>query len=166
LFHAVVVLPHIYITREFAPAHIIHKVSLRDIVLLKSSHGAVSWLSKCSTQNLLCVKYFIEVTQGILDPQILNAFVFMLGDSPACRWQKGGDRYMALYTIIRVYEVPAETKQQATERMLEALMFHVEKDFHVKDIIREPNEKPGQGKPVDLRPTGWLTLMIRQITGK
>jgi hypothetical protein len=75
-------------------------------------------------------------------------------------------QYMALYTIIRVYEVPAETKQQATERMLEALMFHVEKDFHVKDIIREPNEKPGQGKPVDLRPTGWLTLMIRQITGK
>jgi hypothetical protein len=75
-------------------------------------------------------------------------------------------QYMALYTIIRVYEVPAETKQQATERMLEALMFHVEKDFHVKDIIREPNEKPGQGKQVDLRPTGWLTLMIRQITGK
>ena len=66
---------------------------------------------------------------------------------------------MALYSIIRVYEVPAETKQQATERMLEALMFHVEKDFHVKDIIREPNEKPGQGKAIDLRPTGWLTLM-------
>jgi hypothetical protein len=70
---------------------------------------------------------------------------------------------MALYTIIRVYEVPAETKQQATERMLEALMFHVEKDFHVKDIIREPNEKPGLGKPVDLRPAGWLTLLGEQL---
>jgi len=70
---------------------------------------------------------------------------------------------MALYTIIRVYEVPAGTKQQATERMLEALMFHVEKDFHIKDIIREPNEKPGQGKAIDLRPTGWLTLLREQL---
>jgi len=74
---------------------------------------------------------------------------------------------MALYTIIRVYEVPAETKQQATDRMLEAIVLHVEKDFHVKDIIREPGAKPGQGKPVSLvPPAGWLTLMIRQLTGK
>jgi hypothetical protein len=74
---------------------------------------------------------------------------------------------MALYTIIRVYEVPAETKQQATDRMLEALVLHVEKDFHVKDIIREPGAKPGQGKPVSLvPPAGWLTLTIRQLTGK
>jgi hypothetical protein len=74
---------------------------------------------------------------------------------------------MALYTIIRVYEVPAETKQQATDRMLEAIVLHVEKDFHVKDIIREPGDKPGQGKPVSLQPhAGWLTLTIRQLTGK
>jgi hypothetical protein len=70
---------------------------------------------------------------------------------------------MAIYTIIRVYEVPADNRQQATERMLEALMFHVEKDFHVKDIIREPGEKPGQGKRVDLRPTGWLALLREQL---
>ena len=70
---------------------------------------------------------------------------------------------MALYTIIRVYEVPAVTRQQATDRMLEALVLHVEKDFHVKDIIREPDQKPGQGKPVDLRPTGWLTLLREQL---
>jgi hypothetical protein len=74
---------------------------------------------------------------------------------------------MALYTIIRVYEVPAETKQQATDRMLEAIVLHVEKDFHVKDIIREPGDKSGQGKPVSLQPpAGWLTLTIRQLTGK
>ena len=74
---------------------------------------------------------------------------------------------MALYTISRVYEVPAETKQQATDRMLEAIVLHVERDFHVKDIIREPGAKPGQGKPVALvPPAGWLTLMIRQLTGK
>ena len=49
---------------------------------------------------------------------------------------------MALYTIIRVYEVPAETRQQATDRMVEAIVLHVERDFHVKDIIREPVVMP------------------------
>jgi hypothetical protein len=51
---------------------------------------------------------------------------------------------MATYTIIRIYEIPAETQQQATDRMLEALLMHVEKDFHVKDIIRDrprPNSR-------------------------
>jgi hypothetical protein len=74
---------------------------------------------------------------------------------------------MALYTIIRVYEVPAETKQQATDRMLEAIVLHVEKDFHVKDVIREPGAKPGQGKVVELKPpAGWMTLLMQQLTGK
>jgi hypothetical protein len=36
---------------------------------------------------------------------------------------------MALYTIIRMYEVPAGNRVQATDRMLEAIAFHVEKDF-------------------------------------
>jgi hypothetical protein len=73
---------------------------------------------------------------------------------------------MALYTIIRVYEVPADTKQQATDRMMEALALHAERDFHKKDIIRDPGSKPGQGKPVDLKPpAGWLTLALRQLRG-
>ena len=41
-------------------------------------------------------------------------------------------RDMAVYTIIRVYEVPADTQQQATDRMMEALALHVERDFHKK----------------------------------
>ena len=74
---------------------------------------------------------------------------------------------MAVYTIIRIYEVPADTKQQATDRMMEALALHVERDFHVKDIIREPGAKPGQGTQVDLKPPpGWLSLIVRQLTGK
>jgi hypothetical protein len=74
---------------------------------------------------------------------------------------------MALYTIIRIFEVPAASQQQATDRMLEALVLHVERDFHVKDIIREPGAKPGQGKQVQLTPpAGWLTLLVRQLTGK
>ena len=52
---------------------------------------------------------------------------------------------MALYTIIRVYEVPADTQQQATDRMMEALALHVERDYHVKDVIRVPGAKPWPG---------------------
>ena len=74
---------------------------------------------------------------------------------------------MAVYTIIRVYEVPAENQQQATDRMMEALALHVERDFHKKDIIREPGAKPGQGTQVNLKPpAGWLSLLIQQLTGQ
>jgi hypothetical protein len=74
---------------------------------------------------------------------------------------------MAVYTILRIYEVPAENRIEATERMMEALVLHVEKDFHVKDIVREPGEKPGQGKQAKLTPPeGWLRLLLRQLTGK
>ena len=67
---------------------------------------------------------------------------------------------MVKYTIIRVYEVPADNPIEAANRMLEAMAFHVEKDFHVKDMIREPGAKPGEGKPVSLvPPAGWLTLI-------
>ena len=73
---------------------------------------------------------------------------------------------MAVYTIIRVYEVPADNQQQATDRMMEALALHVERDFHKKDIIREPGSKPGQGTKVDLKPpAGWLSLVVRQLSG-
>ena len=59
---------------------------------------------------------------------------------------------MALYTIIRIYEVPAENRIEATDRMREALILHVERDFHVRDVIRDPGAKPGEGKKVDLKP--------------
>jgi hypothetical protein len=66
---------------------------------------------------------------------------------------------MALY--IRKYGVPAGNRLQVTNRLMEALAFNVEKDFHVKVTIREPKAKPEQGKPA-----GWLTLIMRQLTGK
>ncbi len=83
------------------------------------------------------------------------------------RLQRGGEEAMATYTIIRIYEVPADNQQQATDRMMEALVLRMEKDFHVKDIIREPGAQPGQGKAVDLKPpAGWMTLLKKQLTGK
>jgi hypothetical protein len=71
---------------------------------------------------------------------------------------------MGLYTIIRIYEMPADTLQQATDRMAEAIVLHVDRDFHVKDIVREPGAKPGEGKQVSLRPSaGWLALALEQL---
>ena len=71
---------------------------------------------------------------------------------------------MAIYTVIRVYEMPADNMQQATDRMSEAIVLHVERDFHVKDIVREPGAKPGEGKQVSLRPAAsWLELAREQF---
>jgi hypothetical protein len=54
--------------------------------------------------------------------------------------------------------------QQATDRMSEAIVLHVERDFHVKDIVREPGAKPGQGKQVNLRPAAsWIELALKQL---
>ena len=70
---------------------------------------------------------------------------------------------MAVYTIIRVYEVPAESRIQATERMLEALDEYRERDYHIGDYVREPGEAQGKGRKIDLRPMGWLTLIREQL---
>jgi len=71
---------------------------------------------------------------------------------------------MGVYTIIRVYEVPAESQVQATDRMLEAIVLHTEKDYHRKDIIREEGAKPGEGKPVILQPApGWMAVIREQL---
>jgi hypothetical protein len=53
--------------------------------------------------------------------------------------------------------------------MLESLVLHVEKDFHVKDIVREKvekGEKPRRWNTVTIAPpAGWLTLALRQLAG-
>ena len=73
---------------------------------------------------------------------------------------------MARWTIIRVYEVPADNQIEASDRMLEALALGVEKDYHVKDVIREPAGKPGSGVTVRLEsPRGWLSILRDQLLG-
>jgi hypothetical protein len=73
---------------------------------------------------------------------------------------------VAIYTIIRIYDVPAENQIEATDRMMEAVALHKERFFHAKDIIRAPDTKPGQGKKISLDPPeGWLSLIKRQLIG-
>jgi hypothetical protein len=72
---------------------------------------------------------------------------------------------MAVYTIIRIYEIPANSRYEATDRLMEALELHTEKAYHVKDVVRSPNEK--WGKVIAKKPaTKWGTIFKRQLTGK
>jgi hypothetical protein len=79
--------------------------------------------------------------------------------------QKGGETPMPLYTIIRVYEVPANNRYEATDELMEAIELKQENVYHVKDVVRAPHEK--WGKIIDREPpTKWGTIFKRQLTGK
>jgi hypothetical protein len=74
---------------------------------------------------------------------------------------------MAVFRIIRIYEIPANHRIEATDRMLEALELGTEEDYHVTDLVREHGEKPAESHPVDLSPPArWGTIFKRQTTGK
>jgi hypothetical protein len=76
---------------------------------------------------------------------------------------------MAVFTIMRIYEIPADTRIAATERMLEALEFHTEKDYHVTDIVRNKDDMSADRhwKPVALpHAPNMVTIFKRQMTGK
>ena len=77
---------------------------------------------------------------------------------------------MATYRIIRIYDIPADSQIQATNRMMEALVLHVERDYHVMDYVKAPDDPKGKGRPVNLTPPkGWisslLTELVNQVTG-
>jgi hypothetical protein len=79
--------------------------------------------------------------------------------------KEGGEKPMPLFTIIRVYEVPAENRYEATDELAEAIELGQEKVYHVKDVVRAPNEK--WGKVIAKKPTTtWGTIFKRQLTGK
>jgi hypothetical protein len=72
--------------------------------------------------------------------------------------------HMAIYKIMRIYEVPAESQIEATNRMMEALVLHVERDFHVTDYVKTPEDADGKGHKIDLTPPkGWLSLLLQEL---
>lgn len=73
---------------------------------------------------------------------------------------------MARYRIKRIYEVPADNRYQATDRMMEAIVLGTEKDYHVRDVIRLcENDSPFS--KVELQPpTGWWTILMSQLFGR
>jgi hypothetical protein len=74
--------------------------------------------------------------------------------------------HMATYKIMRIYEVPAENQTEATNRMMEALVLHVERDYHVTDYVKAPDDANGKGHRISLEPPkGWLALLMEQLLG-
>jgi hypothetical protein len=72
--------------------------------------------------------------------------------------------HMATYRIIRIYDIPADNQIQATNRMMEALVLHVERDYHVMDYVKAPDDPKGKGRPIDLTPPkGWLSLLLQEL---
>ena len=85
------------------------------------------------------------------------------------RKERGGKEVMrmATYKIMRIYEVPAENQTEATNRMMEALVLHVERDYHVIDYVKTPEDADGKGHKVDLNPPkGWLSLLLQELAAQ
>jgi hypothetical protein len=77
---------------------------------------------------------------------------------------------MAVFTIMRIYEIPATDRIEATNLMLEALELGVEKDFHARDIVKKTDDDTSHYKPVDLtvparKPAKMVTIFKRQLSG-
>ena len=74
---------------------------------------------------------------------------------------------MAIYKIMRIYEVPAGSQIEATNRMMEALVLHVERDYHVMDYVKAPEDANGKGRPINLTPPkGWLSSMLEELVNQ
>ena len=74
--------------------------------------------------------------------------------------------FMAIYKIIRIYEVQAANRIDATNLMMEAIVLRVERDYHVADIVKAPGEPDEPGHTVSFDPPkGWLKLLAEQLLG-
>ena len=73
---------------------------------------------------------------------------------------------MARYRIVRIYEVPADNRIQATNRFMEALVLGCEKDYHEYDVVRMVGDPTGFVKVVLRPPVGWWTLVADQLFGR
>jgi hypothetical protein len=78
---------------------------------------------------------------------------------------------MGRFVIMRIYEIPADDRIEATDRMLEALELGTEKDYHARDIVKKTDDDSSHFKPIDLTPptkptAKWGTIFKRQMTGK
>ncbi len=74
---------------------------------------------------------------------------------------------MALFKIVRVYEVPGKDQVEAINNLSDAVQYHVEKSYHVGDYIRDADDPPGKGRRFRIHPpTGWLKILRDQVLGK
>jgi hypothetical protein len=86
-------------------------------------------------------------------------------------YKRKEEKSMGHFVIMCIYEIPADDRIEATDTMLEALELGVEKDYHVRDIVKKTDDDASYFKPVDLTsaakpPATMVTIFKRQLTGK
>jgi len=73
---------------------------------------------------------------------------------------------MPVYKIIRIYQVPAKDQIEAGNRMMQAIALRVERDYHVMDYVKSPDDGLGKGTKVNLEaPKGWVSGFLEQLFG-
>jgi hypothetical protein len=63
-----------------------------------------------------------------------------------------------------VYAIEAGSRQQAIDRMVEAIVTRLDRIYHVKDMIQYPGAHPKDAQPVDLHAARWLALQRRRLS--
>jgi hypothetical protein len=82
--------------------------------------------------------------------------------------QKGG-KYMPLFTIMHIYEVPARNQIEATDELMIARKHNFDKVYLKKVIVKDAEPKPFRDKVnvfAQKPPAKWGTIFKRQLTGK
>lgn len=65
------------------------------------------------------------------------------------------------YVIIRVYRVAGKNQVEATDRFAEAVALGVERDFHVRDSVKQAEQPTGRRVLV----RSWWALIKQQLFG-
>jgi hypothetical protein len=66
---------------------------------------------------------------------------------------------MAVYKIIRIYQLEATSVSQATKKLLDAVEAKKDEEYHVSDTVKESAEDTDKN-------AGWANNVKRQILGK
>jgi hypothetical protein len=83
------------------------------------------------------------------------------------------EKYMPLFTIMHIFEIPANNQYEATDELMRARKHHFDKVYLKKVLVREaglklPREKVNVFAPKKpaKQPAKWGTIFKRQLTGK
>jgi hypothetical protein len=87
--------------------------------------------------------------------------------------KKGDEKLMPLFTIMHIFEVPANNQYEATDELMRAREGKYDKVYLKKVLVRDAEElKPFrhkvnvfEPKPPAKQPAKWGTIFKRQLTG-
>jgi hypothetical protein len=86
------------------------------------------------------------------------------------RIKRKEEKYMPLFTIMHIFEIPANNQYEATDELMTARKHNYDKVYLKKVLVKDAEElKPFRHKVNVFEPkppAKWGTIFKRQITGK